>query len=76
MSRAARKRSAAAPGGTNHARLAGARLLHTMTVARSLPGFAPSNRLLRATDETIEYIGHRHPNTRTAREWGFQEAAE
>lgn len=61
-------------GATRHPRLAGARLLHAMELAALLPGFSPSERLVKATDETIEHIGSLHRDTTTARAWS--EAAE
>lgn len=54
---------------TTHPRLAGAKLLHTMEWARILPGFYPSDRLIRAVDATIEFISSEHWNTKSAREW-------
>lgn len=52
-----------------HPRMAGARLLHAMHLARTLPGFDPSDNLERATDAAIEHIILRHPRTSTARYW-------
>lgn len=56
-------------GRSDHPRMAGANLLHTMTLARLLPGFVMADRLVRATDLVIDHIQSKHPNTRTAREW-------
>ena len=56
-------------GATRHPRLAGAKLLHAMELAALLPDFNPSERLLKATDETIEHIEKQHSATSTAREW-------
>lgn len=61
-------------GSTTHPRLAGAALLHAMEFSRILPGFNPSDRMLRAADEAIDHIAARHTHTRSAREW--HEAAE
>lgn len=56
-------------GGTNHPRLAGARLISTMVLAKELPGFHPSHRLMKATENAVDHIIRCHPNTKTAREW-------
>lgn len=56
-------------GSTTHPRLAGAKLLHAMELAALLPSFNPSDRILRAADETIDYIERLHSDTGTAREW-------
>lgn len=56
-------------GATTHPRMAGAALLHAMELAQMLPGFNPSDRLMRATDEAIEHVTARHIQTRYGREW-------
>lgn len=56
-------------GHTTHPRLAGARLLHAMELAALLPNFNPSERLVKATDETISHIEKLHADTGTARVW-------
>lgn len=50
-------------------RMAGAKLLHTLTWAQHLPGYRVSERCVRAADDTIEYICWRHPNSPTAVAW-------
>lgn len=56
-------------GRSDHPRMAGAKLLHTLEWARLVPGFQASDRMLRAVDATIDHILSRHPDTATAREW-------
>lgn len=59
-------------GRTNHPRMAGARLLHAMEFAVLLPGFNPSDHLVRVTDVVIEHITQRHPDTKYARQWEME----
>ena len=56
-------------GHTTHPRLAGSKLLHAMVLGQMLPGFNPSERLVRAVDATIEHLWLSHTNTATARDW-------
>ncbi len=44
-------------------------MLHAMELAASLSGFNPSERLLKAADDTIEHIERQHSATGTARAW-------
>lgn len=43
-------------GSTTHKRLGGSKMLYAMILGSILPGFAPSDRLVRAADETIEFL--------------------
>ena len=61
-------------GRSDHPRMAGAKLLHTMAFARLLPGFRASDLCFRAVDATIDHITLRHPDTKTAREWSEVDA--
>lgn len=56
-------------GASDHPRLAGAAMLHTLELAQRLPGFNPSPRMERAVDAVIDHLVARHRNTRYGREW-------
>lgn len=43
-------------GATTHPRLGGSRFLYAMILGATLPGFAPSDRMYRAADATIDWI--------------------
>lgn len=56
-------------GSTTHPRMAGAALVHAMSLGAIIPHFHPSDRLLKATDAAIDHILINHSGSSTAQIW-------